>query len=134
MANAMMNSSTRNVVKALQREKESLEKEQKVYGGRLDDQRKKVNELLDQAIKKVYGALGEEVDKPEELRLGVQILQSLLNPRKVVGMKPRVMMVVPSLREMTRDFIFIICIWSYALTFMSNLYKHIYLSIYLLFD
>lgn len=60
IASAVLKSRTEKAIKALQQEKESWEKKQKVYDRKLDDLRMKFNETLDQSLKRVYGAFNQE--------------------------------------------------------------------------
>ncbi|KAI5428407.1 hypothetical protein KIW84_033406 [Lathyrus oleraceus] len=71
-------------VKFLQQEKKSKENEQEAYEGQLVGSRKKVDEMLNQTLKRVYNTFYQAVDQLEALRPGVQIIRSQLNPHKVV--------------------------------------------------
>lgn len=71
-------------VKFLQQEKKSKENEQEAYQGQLVGSRKKVDEMFNQTLKRVYNTFYQAVDQLEALRPGVQIIRSQLNPHKVV--------------------------------------------------
>lgn len=58
-------------VKFLQQEKKSKENKQEAYEGQLVWSRKKVGEMFNQTLKRVYNTFYQAVDKLEALRLGV---------------------------------------------------------------
>lgn len=75
-----MTSRTEEVVKALQKVKESKEKEQNIYEGQLVVVRKKVDDSLDQTLRDAYEYFDLEVDPLEALRTGIKVPHSQLNP------------------------------------------------------